>query len=521
MSEPLSLFFTWFLPPIVGAVIGWVTNDIAIRMLFRPLKAIRIFGLRLPFTPGVIPRQRAQLAESIGHMVSTELITAQTLRVRLESPGFRLSLEENIRSLIHGLLNRPLGELAGGGRETLAASLRKFLAETLFRFFSSRSFILAVRQAAGSAVRSLGEKQLEDLARSLDIRSLVADRLLPLLERPETRKKILAGMQSWLQEQSERKATIGDFLPEEALLAVSQLASAGLPELLGRVFERLREQDLHLELERRGKFLLSDILDKLNLFQRFILTAGQFDRTLEQKMPEIVDETLEVFQAAAEDEDNQGKILETIQKALLAWRKTSVAQACASLSARTPLPELLEKGLKLLTDGGARRKLVSALERLLARQGKRKLSEFLASSLGLQEQEIVDFASFHLLDYLSKRQTAQALAAEVASFSLGFLEEHRETNLAQFFHLDESQELRAARFITPRLLGILDQRLPSLIQSLDVRELVVKKIDGLDVAEVERLLLMVIAKHLKWIDFFGALLGALIGLSQSLLRLAG
>ena len=46
--------------------------------------------------------------------------------------------------------------------------------------------------------------------------------------------------------------------------------------------------------------------------------------------------------------------------------------------------------------------------------------------------------------------------------------------------------------------------------------MVVDKINQLDVAQVESLLMMVIARHLKWINVFGALLGALIGLSQSL-----
>ncbi|MQY76665.1 MAG: hypothetical protein GH155_03460 [Spirochaeta sp.] len=45
------------------------------------------------------------------------------------------------------------------------------------------------------------------------------------------------------------------------------------------------------------------------------------------------------------------------------------------------------------------------------------------------------------------------------------------------------------------------------------------KVNALEVIEVERLLLQVIASHLKWINLFGALLGALIGLSQIALRL--
>ena len=54
----MSSWANWVLPPLIGAVIGGVTNDIAIRMLFRPYAPWRVLGWRLPLTPGLIPRER-------------------------------------------------------------------------------------------------------------------------------------------------------------------------------------------------------------------------------------------------------------------------------------------------------------------------------------------------------------------------------------------------------------------------------------------------------------------------------
>ncbi len=53
------------LPPLIGAFIGALTNDVAIRMLFRPYAARHIGKWRVPFTPGLIPRERHHIAESI------------------------------------------------------------------------------------------------------------------------------------------------------------------------------------------------------------------------------------------------------------------------------------------------------------------------------------------------------------------------------------------------------------------------------------------------------------------------
>ena len=76
---------TYIARPLIGAVIGYITNDIAIRMLFRPRRAKYIFGFRLPFTPGLIPKEKARIAASIGEAVSKNLMNREVLEKTLLS----------------------------------------------------------------------------------------------------------------------------------------------------------------------------------------------------------------------------------------------------------------------------------------------------------------------------------------------------------------------------------------------------------------------------------------------------
>ena len=69
-----------FMPPLVGAVIGLITNDIAIRMLFHPRKPVYIGKWRVPFTPGLIPKEKARVAKSLGNVISTQLLDTPTLK---------------------------------------------------------------------------------------------------------------------------------------------------------------------------------------------------------------------------------------------------------------------------------------------------------------------------------------------------------------------------------------------------------------------------------------------------------
>ncbi len=59
--------------PIVGAIIGLFTNYIAVKMLFRPKNAVKIGKYTLPFTPGIIPKRKADLAKAVGRTVGNVL----------------------------------------------------------------------------------------------------------------------------------------------------------------------------------------------------------------------------------------------------------------------------------------------------------------------------------------------------------------------------------------------------------------------------------------------------------------
>jgi len=79
--------FTYLLPPILGGIIALSTNWIAIKMLFRPHKEMRLFGFRLPFTPGLIPRERGRLGRKLGEAIAKHLLTPDILASKLADPA--------------------------------------------------------------------------------------------------------------------------------------------------------------------------------------------------------------------------------------------------------------------------------------------------------------------------------------------------------------------------------------------------------------------------------------------------
>jgi uncharacterized membrane protein YheB (UPF0754 family) len=75
----IANYWLYLGPPLVGAGIGYFTNDIAIRMLFRPYKAKYIGTWRVPLTPGVIPRNQARLAQRVADSITGSLLTPDAI----------------------------------------------------------------------------------------------------------------------------------------------------------------------------------------------------------------------------------------------------------------------------------------------------------------------------------------------------------------------------------------------------------------------------------------------------------
>ena len=72
--------------PMIGAIIGYCTNYIAVKMLFYPRNEVKVCGHKVPFTPGAIPKGKPRLAKTVGHVVANTLLTEEDIKQRILSP---------------------------------------------------------------------------------------------------------------------------------------------------------------------------------------------------------------------------------------------------------------------------------------------------------------------------------------------------------------------------------------------------------------------------------------------------
>ena len=102
--------------PAIGAVIGYCTNYIAVKMLFRPLKPVKIGNKTLPFTPGIIPKGQGRMARALGQAVGEHLLTKEDFE--------KMLLSEDIKNAVVDAVLQKIEKL-----KDTEASLEEFLSQ--------------------------------------------------------------------------------------------------------------------------------------------------------------------------------------------------------------------------------------------------------------------------------------------------------------------------------------------------------------------------------------------------------
>ncbi|MEQ8764593.1 MAG: DUF445 family protein [Planctomycetota bacterium] len=153
--------FTIWLFPFIGAAIGWFTNYLAVRMIFRPREPRRILGLRIH---GLLPRRRHEFAQSIAETVERELVSSDDVRRVLSQPETHRHVVDVIGSKLDQAIKNRLTDLPPMVKmfvnDDLIAKLRGGLVKEL-----------------DSLVPEIMDGVLDNVEHQLDFKKMVHDRI--------------------------------------------------------------------------------------------------------------------------------------------------------------------------------------------------------------------------------------------------------------------------------------------------------------------------------------------------------
>ena len=538
----------WVLPPLLGAVIGYVTNRIAIKMLFRPLNPKRLFGVRIPLTPGVIPRNRYDLARTIARMVSEQLLSPQALREQLDTPEFRRNLASWIRerrlSLMETQVGRPhpnplprgegtwhapsSGErphsnplpegeetLSGAEPQPLDGILPEIAEELLAAFLASPQCARMVQSLAEQVTRDVGEKRMSDITSEEQLADFVHDRVLPALRNPELGNTASGLVGNWVRDQLNQNKRMREYLTPQNLEAVQGLIRNNLPTATWLVFNWMRQPDMSQKLVQIGQTWVEDTVRSQGILTRAILSLSGKKEEAIRDMPNIIGKLIDEAERSMSTPEMQdliaeavGITLERISGRRIKWLIGSNEETIYWMADRAT------RGAFSALSETSRASVREAAGRFYEKNSTATLGEMAQRTLGVESAVVSGVTASMMLGYLTAPETPGRITGLARQMGGNGGDGGDPVTLGELIPLSEEVGERLDQYLSDQVVGFLSDNLPELSKIIDVETLVINRIDSFETRDVEDLVMSISGKHLRWINWFGAGLGAMIGLIQ-------
>ncbi len=520
----------WVLPPLIGAIIGYFTNWLAIKMLFRPYKAIKVLGFKLPFTPGILPRERERLAQSLGDTVAQELLTPQVIKKRIQSQEIRATAEGAIRIALGGFLGQSAEQLFSSSDETVAVEATVKTESSADLYQSGRRAASISKQILQSFQQLAGSAELQSSMRSIlsEFLHRVGDMELgKLITKAQFARSIVSAadtlatrsaQSSEVRNQGAHSAPFFDVaidLPPD--VTVRALADAFIPKAyeiaLPHIGAFMRGDEFKSRLETEARAFVKRALGRLGPLQRLFVSIAGYDAKIAQTMPDTIEDLIDTIETILRDPIAPEKVSEAICTVVIERRaKSGVAGTSTDREEGRAFVDSSLLGV-LHSLSGARDELRERAERAYDRLAGVKLHEL--ATLPVTADDAAGLVLNAFVRTIS--HGSQAVTTMGALFVDVLMEAARGISIAEFFGSDEKDIDQLSETLSTALLSLIESRMPLLVEAIDIRAMVAERIDSLDMQEVERIVLQVVNKELLWITWLGGILGALIGALQSLI----
>lgn len=511
--------------PCIGAFIGYLTNKVAIRMLFRPLRPWYLFGLRVPMTPGVIPAKRHDLAVNIGEMVGRHLLTSTDIGAAISEEPFQehlaLLAERKVRDIFHRDLG-PLPEIIPlRFRSYFQVGIKTFkyqIGEGVNSYLASTDFADRMTTVIASRLEEMAGQDINSLI-AADSRHAVywfIDEVVRTLVMSEQTEIWLAQhLEQRLRDAADQGGTIGDLVPEQLVgLAHSTLSEYAAP-LLQRMGAQLSDPVLRSQV-------VKGILAGVDHFLEGLGPVGAMARgflevdTLEEKIGTYLDEKEEDlvrWLGNPELQERMAVVFDNLLASLLAKRLdallANLEEDRLSAMCRTFAGQLLAAGRSEGALTGLRALLHVGLETLLA-GGQRPFGEVAAQFFSREQGENIRQMIGREVVALFRSNTSERLVHAMVGTMVDNLLARPLGRLYDIVPHGVRQGLIEYIILTSNRM--LLQEVPGVVESLNIQRVVTDKVDSLNLLQLERLLLSIMEEQFKYINLFGALLGFLIGL---------
>ncbi|EDS76744.1 protein of unknown function [Clostridium botulinum C str. Eklund] len=495
---------------IVGAIIGYITNWLAIKMLFRPHQEKRIFGFKIPFTPGLIPKEQKRIAKSVGNAVGEHLLTKDTMIEALKNnevdSKFKTWVNKKAKKIIKKDISvkEELKNLLGNKINSFVDNVKSKLSNGILTFVKKDEFKVQLQDVIVNSIKEELKRNPEEIINSSfyqNISKNLLDISIRFKNSPEFQSYLEKGIQKKLIKLENVDKPLDEVIPMGVISSLKVYIYNKNYDISMGIKEILKDEKVQLKLQNVFSELISN---NLNPMVAMFLNPT----TIYNKVYSVLDEYLD-------REETQKEVAIFINDVIDKLLKLKLSNIMSELSEDAKI-----KNAEAISDLILKNVLEDEVfhEILLKLEEKFKEHESVEELL-LRANINLDKILIHLIgSKLEKILQSQEIEEKVEVYIDSIVNKILESKICEITKGKEEEILNVCDNLAETGFNkFIQNEASQFLEVFDISKIVEDKINTFEVSFAEQIILEIASKELSAITWLGALLGFIMGLVSSII----
>ena len=486
---------------LIGAVIGYITNWLAIKMLFRPREAKYIFGMKLPFTPGLIPKEKSRIANKVGETVGTHLLNSDSLSKALKDDKIKAKFNEVAKEKINQIINsnstleNSLKNTLGENYYALKGNMIDNIAKTILESIQEEEFKNKLKFYIVDSIKERLNKNPEkiiDFINSNKFREVIIN----TLEEEKTRDIIGKALLKEVKTLEKEDLTIEEVIPENIKPYIEEYVKSQKDTLVDIIKNLLRDDEVSHKIK-------SAINDNIPSIVSMFLSGD----VIYGKLVSLVDKSLS-------EEENK----EYICDAALAFVHESMKKKVSDV-----INNVGEEKLEVISDAlgdkiskklNTEENIDSIISKLNCKISSfNSYEEIIKVLFNDYENILIDNIDSMISQIVNNNQ----LSGEISKMIEKVFDKFLQNSLNDICYNKQNLENSIMSILDNLYNDFVENKSAKVLEIVDISSIVEEQINAFEVDYAEEIIIGIANKELKAITWLGALLGGILGILSPLL----
>ncbi|HAT4093747.1 TPA: DUF445 family protein [Clostridium perfringens] len=486
---------------LIGAVIGYITNWLAIKMLFRPREAKYIFGMKLPFTPGLIPKEKSRIANKVGETVGTHLLNSDSLSKALKDDKIKSKFNEVAKEKINQVINsnstleEALKNTLGENYYALKGNMINNIAKTILESIQEEEFKNKVKFYIVDSIKERLNKNPEkiiDFINSNKFREVIIN----TLEEEKTRDIIGKALLKEVKTLGKEDLTIEEIIPENIKPYIEEYVKSQKDTLVDIIKNLLRDDEVSHKIK-------SAINDNIPSIVSMFLSGD----VIYGKLVSLVDKSLS-------EEENKEYICDAALAFVHESMKKKVSDVINTVGEEKLQVISYALGDKISKKLNTEENIDSIISKLNCKISSfNSYEEIIKVLFNDYENILIDNIDSMISQIVNNNQ----LSGEISKIIEKVFDKFLQNSLNDICYNKQNLENSIMSILDNLYNDFVGNKSAKALEIVDISSIVEEQINAFEVDYAEEIIIGIANKELKAITWLGALLGGILGILSPLL----